>query len=175
LFAEQRLRELAETSHPLYWATHIVDSDVAHEVWSSELSKYPWLKSYVSAQRNFLDRGGRIVRVFLFDPHWLRSNLGAAVRLLRNHDSLFAGTLTPITTLAADRSAVTRGTEDVCILNQREVFVWGRAGQGQQDLFSGGLYVTRPDRVAADVATWNRLALNAEPSAVFFARVSARV
>ena len=36
-FAEQRLREVAETGHPLsYWATHIVDSNAAHGVWSSD-------------------------------------------------------------------------------------------------------------------------------------------
>jgi len=149
-FAEQRMREEAEAGHPLsYCATHIVDSNAAHDVWGSDVSTYPWLKSYVSAQRNFLDCRGQIVRVFLFDPHWLSSSLEAAKRLLRNHDSLFAGTAVAITTLAADRSAVARGAEDeFSILNQHEVFVWERAGQGQPDVFSGGLYVTRPERVS---------------------------
>lgn len=136
-------------------------------------STYPWLKSYISAQRSFLDCGGQIVRVFLFDPHWLSSNLEAAKRLLQNHDSLFAGTAVHVTTRAADRSAVARGTEDeFSILNQREVFLWERAGQGQPDVFSGGVYLTRAERVAEEVAAWNRLALNAEPAAPFFARVS---
>ena len=85
-FAERRVSEaVIETAASTYWATHIVDSDEKAHLWSDRTT-YPWLNSYVDAQRLVLNSGGEVVRIFLFDVEWLRSHLAEALALARRHD-----------------------------------------------------------------------------------------
>jgi hypothetical protein len=169
-FAELRMREkLSEKSETKYFALHIVDSDKSLNVWGKDYSEYPYLASYVAVQRNILDGGGSVTRLFLFDPDWLKKNVSNCRDAINRHNQLYAGTSKPIRTLCAlMRRDVEQPRGDFSILDEKEVFFWERGSNIDTGAYTIGQYIVAPNKVRNHVNKWRNLSDNAFEFPILF-------
>lgn len=171
-FAEQTLTEKLSEDRPIrYWATHLVDSKRSCGIWGLPHSTYPWHKSYTECQRLLLDRGGEVVRLFIFDQAWLSDNLGLCEAMVDQHELSFSGSRRPVLTLASiTHQGEGLDRDDLSIIDGVEVFLWKRSAEPQSIGFEGGEYITDKVRVSEIVRLWVRHRANACAPEDFFRR-----
>jgi hypothetical protein len=147
-----------------YHAIHIVDSMENLLTWSEENANFEQIISYVNHQREVLDSGGVVSRLFLFKRSFLADHLDVCARTVEHHDRLFEGTKKPVETLCSlVPGKLTFGSNDFSIINNTGVFLWMRSTKQETALLSGGRFFFELDRVKIFVDEWRRLASNAQP------------
>ncbi len=161
--AEMRMAEkLSGDKETRYFAIHIVDSVKSLGVWGKNYSEYPYLASYVAVQKRILNSGGTVLRLFLFDPNWLKQNVSLCRDAVSRHEHLYEGTETPIQTLCGLlRRDIEVLREDFSILDEQEVFYWERSSDLDTSAFMGGQYIVSPSKVRSYVTRWRHLSDNA--------------
>lgn len=145
-----------------YCDIYIVESSKNLGFWGKAYSDYPNFARTIALQRQILDRGGSVTRLFIFEPRWLKDNLASCQDMIEHHNANYDATLKPITTLCA----LIRGRDeslrdDFSVLDEKEVFVWKRGSISDTNTFIGGQYVIAPDQVENYINIWRRLSGNA--------------
>jgi len=124
--AEQCL--LDNVSECRYYAIHIVDCRENLLTWGAENINYEQMTSYVHQQREVLNSGGAVTRLFLFKRSLLEDHLDMCTSILEYHDQFFSGTQNRVETLCGlIPSRLTFGLNDFSIINNTAAFLWTRS------------------------------------------------
>jgi hypothetical protein len=165
------IKELSEGRAGLkqYYAIHNVNTHYFREVWEYRETAEALRDEFVEAQKYFLNNGGRIVRIFIFDPIYFRINKQSCFKVLDDHDKYYYGTRHPIETLAClyDPQRDEHITYDYTIIGSKVSFEWKR--RLDNNGYGNGLcYVTKSAQTPKFSADFERIKQKAKSKTEFF-------
>ncbi|MCG2616961.1 hypothetical protein LZZ85_21875 [Terrimonas sp. NA20] len=122
------LKDIAKDSwgNKSYCATHIVNTDTYLNVWGKDCPYYKSMVDFVQPQKEILNKGGSVVRIFIFTEDYLTKHLTECEDMLAHHDSWFKGTKNKVTTLFLVAESLHLISNDITIVNNEYVFEWQR-------------------------------------------------
>lgn len=160
-FSSERLREASASreiaEQARYFATHVVHSEERARLWREAFVAESWFTTYLDAQREILNAGGSVKRIFVFQFDWLQDHWEIAQHVLKQHHQTFAGTQKQIEVhvMAVERDSSLL-KEDMTILNGRELFLW-EVSSSPREFVRAGRYVTNEAKVRARLKDYEGL------------------
>ena len=133
-----------------YYATHSVTDDKYLDTWGSETKEENDRDDFVQAQRELLNAGGQLVRIFVFSKSYFNDNKEKCVKMLRKHNDYYHGTALPVRTMIhfynpqRDSSL----TQDFTIVGNNIVFEWYRALGSDNDYADGKCFTDEKTAIA---------------------------
>jgi hypothetical protein len=148
-----------------YFATHSVSDDKHLHTWDSDSLEENDRDDFLRAQRELLDAGGQLIRIFIFSRSYYNANKEKCSKMLIKHNDYYQGTCSPIRTMIylynpqKDASL----TQDFTIVNNSIVLEWYRS----LDSYSGyadGKCFTDEEKIKEFVAKFETLKKHARDS-----------
>lgn len=151
-----------------YHAIHNVNASYFREVWEFRETAEAKRDEFIESQRDFLNNGGEIIRIFIFDRPYFLDNKPQCLKLLDDHEKYYENTNTRIITLATlfDPMWDAHLTYDYTIIGNKVSFEWKRRLDNQG--YSNGLcYVSKGDALPKFYEDFQRLKLKSKTKNTF--------
>ena len=159
------IRDLCENrQHQLiYYAIHGVNSDKTLHTWDSESPEENQRDEFVRSQRQLLDAGGHLTRIFIFSRAYFVENAEKCIRMLKKHNEYYKGTASQVRTMVylSNPQRDTSLTQDFAIVGNNMVFEWYRSLSSDND-YGNGKCFTDEETVTFYLAKFKDLELHSK-------------
>ncbi|WP_143017165.1 hypothetical protein [Catalinimonas alkaloidigena] len=135
------LNALVRENTPVrYWATHNINNSKDIEVWGEKCPYRKYMNEFIEPQRNILNRGGEVVRIFIVSKDYASYNKNSLISMLEFHDKYYENTLHKVSTLVYVPSQKKVSDSDFTVINNDLAFEWIRSNDREFNYSRGFCY-----------------------------------
>ena len=146
-YSEKAIETLLEnkSGQLYYYAVHLVNEPYYLGIFGNDSPEDEDQKAFVAPQRKLLDKGGEVVRIFIFEPDYFSKNKEKCLAMLARHGEYYKGTKRKVTTLIYRPMHNEQLGNDISVISDLAAFEWIRS-TNSKGYINGKCFIKKEDR-----------------------------